>query len=76
MEKMKVDDEAYIAELQLRLILESPPEVREQRLRDIQASAMKIEDLVSSASKLLDESVEAWENLQDNPEVHKQKMRN
>ena len=26
---------------------------------------------MSSASKLLDESVEAWENLQDNPEVEK-----
>ena len=30
---------------------------------------MKILDLVSSASKLLDESVKAWANLQDNPEV-------
>jgi len=32
---------------------------------------MKISDLVSSASKLLDESVEAWTNLQENPEVEK-----
>ena len=31
----------------------------------------KISDLVSSASKLLDESIEAWENLQDNLEVEK-----
>ena len=68
---MKAEHEAQIAELQLRLIPESPPEVREQRHRDIQASATKISDLVSSASKLLDESVEAWENLQDNPEVEK-----
>ena len=68
---MKVEHEAQIAELQLRIILESPPEVKEQRRRDIQALAMKISDLVSSASKLLDESVEAWENLQDNPEVEK-----
>ena len=60
---MKIEHEAHIAELQLHLIPESPPEVREQRLRDIQASATKISDLVSSASKLLDESVEAWENL-------------
>ena len=65
---MKAEHEAQIVELQLRLIPESPPEVREQCLRDIQASATKISDLVSSASKLLDESVEAWENLQDNPE--------
>ena len=60
---MKAEHEAHIAELQLRLIPESPPEAREQRLRDIQASATKISDLVSSASKLLDESVEAWANL-------------
>ena len=68
---MKVEHEAQIVELQLRLIPESPPEVREQRLRDIQALAMKILDLVSSASKILDESVEAWTNLQENPEVEK-----
>ena len=68
---MKVEHEAQIAELQLHLIPESPLEVREQLCRDIQASATKISDLVSSASKLLDESVKAWENLQDNPEVEK-----
>ena len=68
-EKMKVEHEAQIAELQLRVIPESPLEVREQRRRDIQASTTKISDLVSSASKLLDESVEAWEKLQDNPKV-------
>ena len=68
---MKAEHEAQIAKLQLRLILESPPEVREQRRRDIQASATKISDLVSSASKLLDESVQAWANLQDNLEVEK-----
>ena len=68
---MKAEHEAQITELQLRLIPKSPPEVREQRLRDIQASATKISDLVSSASKMLDESVEAWANLQDNPEVEK-----
>ena len=32
---------------------------------------MNISYIVSSASKLLEESVEAWENLQDNPEVEK-----
>ena len=68
---MKAEHEAYIMELHLCLILECPPEVREQRLRDIQASATKFLDLVSSASKLLDESVEAWVNLQDNLEVEK-----
>ena len=70
-EKMKVEHEAHIAELQLRLIPESPPEVREHRLRDIQASATKISDLVSSASNILDESVKAWTNLQENPEIEK-----
>ena len=68
-EKMKAKHEAQIAELQLCIIPESPPEVREQRRRDIQASTMKISDIVSSASKILDESVEAWVNLQDKPEV-------
>ena len=70
-EKMKIEHEAHIVELQLRITPESPPEVREQRRRDIQASTTKISDLVRSASKLLDKSVEAWENLQDNPEVEK-----
>ena len=70
-EKMKAEHEAHITELQLHLIPESPPEVREQRRRDIQASATKILDLVTSASKLLDKSIEAWANLQDNPEVEK-----
>ena len=56
---VKVEHEAHIMELQLRIIPKSPPEVREQHRRDIQASATKISDLVSSAAKLLDESVEA-----------------
>ena len=68
-EKLKAEHEAQIAKLQLRIIPESPLEVREQHRRDIQASAMKISDLMSSTSKLLDESVKAWTNLQDNPEV-------
>ena len=70
-EKMKAEHEAHIAELQLRIIPEIPLEIREQRRRDIQASATKISDLVSTVAKLLDESVEAWTNLQDNPEVEK-----
>ena len=68
---MRVEHEAHIAELQLRITPESPPEVREQRRKDIQALATNISDLVSSAAKLLDESVEAWEKLQKNPEVEK-----
>ena len=63
MEKMEAEHAAQIAELQLCITPESPPEVKEQRRRDIQASATKISDLVSSATKLLDESVEAWEKL-------------
>ena len=70
-EKMKTEHEAQITKLQLCIIPESLPEVREQGHRDIQASATKISDLVSSASKLLDESIEAWVKLQDNPEVEK-----
>ena len=54
---MKAGHEAQIAALQLRIIPESPLEVKEQRRRDIQASTTKISNLVSSASKLLDESV-------------------
>ena len=68
---MKVEHEAQIAELQLGIIPQSPLEVKEQRRRDIQASTTKISDLVSSAAKLLDESVEAWANLQYNLEVEK-----
>ena len=62
-ETMKAEHEAQIAELQLCIIPESPPEIREQRCRDIQASATKISDLASSTTKLLEESVEAWTNL-------------
>ena len=40
-EKMKSEHEAQIVELQLCIIPESPPEVREQRRRDIQASATR-----------------------------------
>ena len=58
-EKMKAEHEAQIAELQLRITPEIPPEVREQRRRDIQASGTKISDLVISASKMLNESVKA-----------------
>ena len=62
-EKLKAEHEAQIAELQLRIIPESPPEVREQRRTDIQASAAKISDIVGSAAKLLEESVDAWTTL-------------
>ena len=58
-EKLKAEHDAQIAELQLRIPPESPPEVREQRRADIQASTEKISDIVSSTAKLLDESVEA-----------------
>ena len=49
----------------------SDREVPFRWITDIQALATKISDIVSSASKLLDESVVAWVNLQDNPEVEK-----
>ena len=68
---MKAEHEHQIAELQLRIALDSPPEVREQPRRDIQASVTKILYLASSIAKLLDERIEAWENLQANPEVEK-----
>ena len=56
---MKAEHEAQIAELQLRITPESPPKVKEQRRRDIQASATKISDIVSSAAKILEESIDA-----------------
>ena len=68
-ERLKVEHEAQISELQLRITPESPPEVREQRRADIQASTAKISDIVSSAAKLLEDSVEAWTTLQEHPEV-------
>ena len=70
-EKLKAEHEAQITDLQLHITPESPPEVREQCRRDIQASATKITDLVSSAAKLLEESVDSWMKLQENPEVEK-----
>ena len=58
-EKLKAEHEAQIVELQLCITPESPPEVREQRRRDIQASAAKISDLTSRATKLLEETIDA-----------------
>ena len=58
-EKLKAEHEAQIAELQLRIIPESPLEVREQCCVDIQDSVAKISDIVGSATKLLEESVDA-----------------
>ena len=68
---MKAEHEAQITELQCRIAPESPPEFREQCRRDIQASVMKTIDLVSSIEKFLEESIDAWTKLQDNPEVEK-----
>ena len=56
-------------ELQLRIRPESPPEVKEQRRADIEASAAKLSDIVGSASKLLEDSVETWTTLQEHPKI-------
>ena len=58
-------------ELRLRILPETPPEVQEQRHRDIQASAAKRSDIVGSAAKLLEDSIEAWVSLQDHPNIGK-----
>ena len=68
-EKLKEEHEAHISELQLRIKPKSPPEVKEQCRADIQASVAKISDIVSSAAKLLEDSIEAWTTLQEYPEV-------
>ena len=62
-EKLKAAHETHIVELQLRIPLETPPEVKEQRRADIQASVAKLSDIVGSASKLLEDSVETWATL-------------
>ena len=62
-EKLKAEHEAQIVELQLRIIPEIPPEVREQRCVDIQALVAKISDIIGSVAKLLEESVDAWTTL-------------
>ena len=66
-EKLKAAHETQIVELQLRIPPETPPEVKEQRRADIQASAAKISDIVGSATNLLRDSVEAWKTLQEHP---------
>ena len=68
-EKLKVEHETQIAELQLRIRPESPPEVKDQRRTDIQASTTKISDIMGSASKLLGDSVETWTTLQEHPRI-------
>ena len=71
LEQMKIEYQQQIAELQLRIPPETPPEEREQRQQDIKASATKISDNMASVAKLLEDSIEAWENLQDHPDVGK-----
>ena len=66
---MKIEHQQQIAELQLRIPPETPPEVREQCQQDIKASATKISDNVASVAKLMEDSIEAWENVQDHPDV-------
>ena len=68
-EKLKEEHETQIMEIQLHILLGSPPEVKEQRRADIQASAVKISDIVGSAAKLLGDSVKAWKTLQEHPEI-------
>ena len=48
MEKLKVEHETQLAELQLCIHPESPPTVKEQRRADIQASTAKLSDIVGS----------------------------
>ena len=62
-EKLKLEHETQIAELQLGICPEIPPEVKDQRRLDVQASAAKISDIVGSTSKLLEDSVEIWTTL-------------
>ena len=68
-EKLKVEHETQIAEIQLRIHPESPPAVKEQCRADIQASAAKLSDIVGSTSKLLEDSVETWGTLQEHPRI-------
>ena len=68
---MKTEHQHQIAKLQLRIPPETPPEVREQCHRDIKASAEKISDNVASVTKLMEDSIDAWANLQDHPNVGK-----
>ena len=70
-EKLKTEHQNQIAELQLHIPPKTPPEVQEQCHRDIQASAAKISDIVGSAAKLLEDSIEAWVNLQDHLDIGK-----
>ena len=68
---MKTEHQHEIAELQLCIPPETPPEAREQHHRDIKALATKISDNVASIAKLMEDSIEAWVNLQDHPDVGK-----
>ena len=68
---MKTKHQHQIAELQLRIPLETPPEAQAQRHRDIKASAVKISDNVASVTKLMEDSIKAWANLQDHPDIGK-----
>ena len=66
---MKTKHQHQIVELQLCIPSETPPEAREQRHRDIKALAAKISDNVASIAKLMEDSIDAWVNLQDHPDV-------
>ena len=70
-DRLKTEHQHQIVELQLRIPPKTPPEAREQRHRDIKASVAKISDNKASVAKLLEDSIKAWVNLQDHPDVGK-----
>lgn len=54
---MKFEYEVMITELQMRLQLAIPPEVREQREKDLKSALKGISDTVVNCAKLLDETM-------------------
>lgn len=66
---LKTEYEAKIFELELRVSPATPPEVKQQRQEDIQIALNKIANLVATGSKLLEDSIDAWTNLQENPNI-------
>lgn len=60
---MKFDYEVKILELQIKLQPSMPPEVQEQRQRDLSAILKGIANTVEGCGQLLDDTMQIWELL-------------
>jgi len=69
--RIQMDLNLKIVELWLKAQPSTPPEVREQRVGDIQKGLGEIEQAVQSCTTLLEESFRVLTNLQEDPTIQR-----